>query len=341
MKKRSISILIILTMLIAFVPVHAERNISIYVDGTELKCDSPAFIENGSTMVPMRNIFERLNATVDWNGDTKTITAQKQDIKITLQIGSQTLVRNEKSESLDAVPVIVNDTTFVPIRAVSQALDASVTWNDATSTVNISSDSSNPINNDELTVTMYAPDGRTISIPQSEIEAYKNVGWYTEPVVLMYAADGRTRYTLQSEVAAYKGVGWYTEPVVLMYAADGRTRYTLQSEVEAYKGVGWYTEPVVLMYAADGRTRYTLQSEVEAYKGVGWYTEPYTPPKTNYSSGSGGSSSSSSTRGSTVYVTPSGKRYHYSASCAGKNARATTLSSAQASGKTACAKCAR
>lgn len=310
MKKRSISILIILTMLIAFVPVHAERNISIYVDGTELKCDSPAFIENGSTMVPMRNIFERLNAIVDWNGDTKTITAQKQDIKITLQIGSQTLVRNEKSESLDAVPVIVNDTTFVPIRAVSQALDASVTWNDATSTVNISSDSSNPINNDELTVTMYAPDGRTISIPQSEIEAYKNVGWYTEPVVLMYAADGRTRYTLQSEV-------------------------------EAYKGVGWYTEPVVLMYAADGRTRYTLQSEVEAYKGVGWYTEPYTPPKTNYSSGSGGSSSSGSTRGSTVYVTPSGKRYHYSASCAGKNARATTLSSAQASGKTACAKCAR
>ncbi len=310
MKKRSISILIILTMLIAFVPVHAERNISIYVDGTELKCDSPAFIENGSTMVPMRNIFERLNATVDWNCDTKTITAQKQDIKITLQIGSQTLVRNEKSESLDAVPVIVNDTTFVPIRAVSQALDASVTWNDATSTVNISSDSSNPINNDELTVTMYAPDGRTISIPQSEIEAYKNVGWYTEPVVLMYAADGRTRYTLQSEV-------------------------------EAYKGVGWYTEPVVLMYAADGRTRYTLQSEVEAYKGVGWYTEPYTPPKTNYSSGSGGSSSSGSTRGSTVYVTPSGKRYHYSASCAGKNARATTLSSAQASGKTACAKCAR
>ena len=107
-----------------------------------------------------------------------------------------------------------------------------------------------------------------------------------------------------------------------MYAPDGRTIDIAQSEVEAYENVGWYKEPVVLMYAADGRTRYTLKSEVDAYKKVGWYTEPYTPPKTN-SSSSG--SSSGVVRGSTVYVTPSGKKYHYSASCAGKNARATTL----------------
>ena len=99
-----------------------------------------------------------------------------------------------------------------------------------------------------------------------------------------------------------------------------------------------------ILLSADGRTRYTLQSEVEAYKGVGWYTEPYTPPKTNSSSSgssSGGSSSSGVVRGSTVYVTPSGKKYHYSASCAGKNARATTLSAAQASGKGPCSKYAR
>ena len=296
-----------------FVSVSAERNIKIYVDGIELECDSPAFIENGNTMVPMRNIFEHLNAKVDWDNDTKTITAKKEDTEITLQIGSQTLKKNEKSEQLDVTPVIVNDTTFVPIRAVSQALDANVVWDDKTSTIKISSDSSAASSDNEPTVTMYAP-------------------------------DGRTRYTLQSEVEAYQGVGWYTEPVVLMYAADGRTRYTLQSEVEAYEKVGWYREPVVLMYAADGRTRYTLKSEVDAYKKVGWYTEPYTPPKTNSSSSgssSGGSSSSGVVRGSTVYVTPSGKKYHYSASCAGKNARATTLSAAQASGKGPCAKCAR
>ena len=94
------------------------------------------------------------------------------------------------------------------------------------------------------------------------------------------------------------------------------------------------------MYAADGRTRYTLKSEVDAYKKVGWYTEPKTNSSSSGSS-SGSSSSSGVVRGSTVYVTPSGKKYHYSASCAGKNARATTLSAAQASSKCPCSKCAR
>ncbi|MCH5209529.1 MAG: hypothetical protein J1F01_01060 [Oscillospiraceae bacterium] len=374
MKKGRISFLLVLTMLFSLVSAHAERDISIYVDNAQLKCDVPAFIDNGRTMVPMRNIFESLGAQVSWDGETKTITAQKPDVKITLQIDSTVLTKNGASEELDTVPTIVSDTTFVPVRAVSQALGANVKWNNEAYAVYITSDSTNTGGNDEpnvltytedgLTisvdlseaeahkevggdtepvVTMYAPDGRTLSVPQSEVEAYKGVGWYTEPVVMMYAADGRTLYVVQSEVEAYKGVGWYTEPVVTMYAPDGRTLPVIRSEVEAYKGVGWYTEPVVMMYAADGRTTYAPKSEVEAYKRVGWYTEPYTPPKS--SSGSGGSGSASyggSTHvGSTVYITPTGVRYHYSASCAGKNARATTLSSAQASGYTPCKKCAR
>lgn len=89
-------------------------------------------------------------------------------------------------------------------------------------------------------VTMYSIDGRKIIINKDEMEAYKNVGWYEQPVVLMYALDGRTRVTLKSEVEAYKNVGWYEQPVVLMHASDGRTRVTLKSEVEAYLKVNWF-----------------------------------------------------------------------------------------------------
>lgn len=42
-----------------------------------------------------------------------------------------------------------------------------------------------------------------------------------------------------------------------------------------------------------------------------------------------------------VYVTPSGKRYHYKQSCAGKNAIETTLEKAIADGKTPCGTCAK
>ncbi len=131
-----------------------------------------------------------------------------------------------------------------------------------------------PPKEQEPTVTMYAADGRTLSVIQSEVELYKTVGWYIEPVVIMYAADGRTLPVIQSEVELYKTVGWYTEPVVIMYAEDGRTLPVILGEVELYKTVGWYTEPVVIMYAEDGRTLPVIKSEVELYKTVGWYVSP-------------------------------------------------------------------
>ena len=42
----------------------------------------------------------------------------------------------------------------------------------------------------------------------------------------------------------------------------------------------------------------------------------------------------------TVYITPTGARYHYSAKCAGDNAIETTLDQAQAQGYTPCGRCA-
>lgn len=45
--------------------------------------------------------------------------------------------------------------------------------------------------------------------------------------------------------------------------------------------------------------------------------------------------------GSTVYITPTGKRYHYRSTCGGKNSKSTSLDSAINSGYTPCKKCAR
>ena len=310
MKKIHISILLIIAALLSFTSVMAESDINIYVDGAKLECAEPAYIDNGRTMVPMRNIFESLDAEVVWVAETKPITVSKGDLTVILQINSADLFVNGKDEKLDTAPVMVNGTTFVPARAVSQALGADVLWDESTRTVYITSSPQNSDGKEETSVVMYAPDGRTLSVPQSEVEAYKNVGWYTEPVVTMYAADGRTLNVVNSEV-------------------------------EAYKNVGWYTEPVVTMYAADGRTLNVVKSEVDAYKRVGWYTEPYTPPKSSSGSGGSYSPSSGSTYTGTVYITPTGSKYHYSAGCAGKNAIATSLSSARSSGYAPCKKCAR
>lgn len=66
-----------------------------------------------------------------------------------------------------------------------------------------------------------------------------------------------------------------------------------------------------------------------------------TSNSTTKQSSSGSSTSSSTQNSQTVYVTPTGKRYHLSPTCGGKNSTATTLSNAKSMGLTPCKKCAQ
>ena len=60
------------------------NNISVVLNGNEISFEQPPYIENGATRVPMRKIFESLGATVDYDADTKTITAKKDNTVIEL-----------------------------------------------------------------------------------------------------------------------------------------------------------------------------------------------------------------------------------------------------------------
>lgn len=93
---------------------------------------------NSRTMVPMRKIFELLGAEIDWNADTRTVTATKENTKIKLQINNKAaeIIKDGKVENvvLDSAPLIVNNRTLVPLRFVSESLDKQVGWDDLNKT---------------------------------------------------------------------------------------------------------------------------------------------------------------------------------------------------------------
>ena len=62
--------------------------------------------------------------------------------------------------------------------------------------------------------------------------------------------------------------------------------------------------------------------------------------QTSASSSEVNSSENTETSSKTVYITPSGKRWHLNENCAGKNAMATTLEKAEEKSLTPCKKCA-
>ena len=71
-------------------------------------------------------------------------------------------------------------------------------------------------------------------------------------------------------------------------------------------------------------------------------TKTQTKKQTTGSSSSKSTSSSAPvTNSQTVYVTPTGKRYHLISTCGGKNSTASTLNKAKARGLTPCKKCAQ
>lgn len=108
--------------------------IKVVLDGEEMNFEVTPFIEQDRTMVPLRAIFEALGAVVQWNDETRTVTAAREDLEIKLVIDGPAY-KNGEAISLDAPAKIVNSRTFVPLRFVSEALGSTVTWDDLNKTV--------------------------------------------------------------------------------------------------------------------------------------------------------------------------------------------------------------
>jgi len=109
----------------------------VYVNGEKLVSDVYPKIEDNRTLVPMRAIFEAVGAEILWDGNTRTVTAVKDGITVTVQIGSNILYKNGAEVILDVPAKIEEERTLVPLRAVTEALGGTVEWNGEDRTVNI------------------------------------------------------------------------------------------------------------------------------------------------------------------------------------------------------------
>ena len=136
--KRILGILIAVMMVVTLTAtfVGADQEISVKLNGEKIDfADVKPQIINSRTMVPLRAIFEALGASVEWDDATKTVKSAKGDITIELTIGAKELKKNGTAVALDVPGQIVDSRTMVPVRAISEAYECEVNWDDATKTV--------------------------------------------------------------------------------------------------------------------------------------------------------------------------------------------------------------
>ncbi len=87
-------------------------------------------VENNLTLLPLRVIFEALNAEVLWDNELQTVSAVKDDTTIKISVDKNEMYINGNMIWLDTPARLVNGRTLVPFRAVAEAFDANVEWNE-------------------------------------------------------------------------------------------------------------------------------------------------------------------------------------------------------------------
>lgn len=113
--------------------------IHVYVDQQLVNFDvSPVMIQ-GRVLVPLRGIFERLGATVDYDAPTQHIVAIRAQQNVELTVGSRQAHVNGVPKLLDVPAFTINNRTMVPLRFISESLGADVRWDNATQTILIGS----------------------------------------------------------------------------------------------------------------------------------------------------------------------------------------------------------
>ena len=105
-----------------------KSQIYVKFDGIYLGFETPPIIENGSTLVPMRFLFEQMGADVEWNGETQTATATLDNTEITFSINNINAEVNNILTTMDVPARLVNGKTIVPLRFLSENMGYTVDW---------------------------------------------------------------------------------------------------------------------------------------------------------------------------------------------------------------------
>lgn len=108
------------------------------VDGEEETLDAAPAISDSRTMLPIRAVAENAGAEVDYEPASKTVIISNDygDV-VRCPVGENTMTVNDSICDLDVAAYIDESSgrTYLPVRAVAEALNLEVGWNQQSSTV--------------------------------------------------------------------------------------------------------------------------------------------------------------------------------------------------------------
>lgn len=135
-KKNFIALLLVIFFLINIIAilipvfVRADEEIKIYYNDKRITSDVSPVIFNDRVLVPVRMIFEAIDAKVSWDGLNKKVTIVNKNDTFKFTINSDIAYINNKKFQLDTSAKLISDRTFIPLRFLAENSGIEVKWSD-------------------------------------------------------------------------------------------------------------------------------------------------------------------------------------------------------------------
>ncbi len=133
--------------------INAEGEIRVLVEGEQVTFDQPPVMRSDRVLVPLRAVGEALGCEVHWYGNTQSIGIGRNGNSlddVVLKVGYPRVLSLEtnnvvkKVTEIDQPPIVENNRTLVPVRALAEAVGAEVSWDGVTQTVTVTPQKVNP-----------------------------------------------------------------------------------------------------------------------------------------------------------------------------------------------------
>ncbi|KMY51905.1 copper amine oxidase N-terminal domain-containing protein [Peribacillus loiseleuriae] len=108
--------------------LYSQNEVSIEIDGKRVYFNDPILNKSGNILLPMRDFYEAIQASVSWDKEALTASSVKNGKTVDLTIDSTIAKVNGKNISMNVAPMMYKDRTYIPLRFVSENLDGSVYW---------------------------------------------------------------------------------------------------------------------------------------------------------------------------------------------------------------------
>jgi len=111
-----------------------------YVSGNKVvSAESPSFIDNGRTFLGVRDMGTSIGATIEWDQASQTATLTKDGVTVKVTVGATKIAVTKNGVTseivIDAPAQNKNGRVYLPFRAVMEAFNYTVTFDQATNSI--------------------------------------------------------------------------------------------------------------------------------------------------------------------------------------------------------------